>query len=186
MTTIPPQAKKVFEGVIFEVWQWEQEEYDGTMKRYERLRRRDTGTAIPVVGDNILVERQEQPVSGQFICFPGGQIEYGADPMQETARELLEETGYKAQEMVAYKTFNPSRLIQWNSMFYVARRCEKVRESTPEGGEKIALELISFDDLFSLADDPLFRHKDLEATFVRMRYNKDERSRFHNLLFGPS
>ncbi|MDP2630140.1 MAG: NUDIX hydrolase [Candidatus Uhrbacteria bacterium] len=182
--TIPPEAKKVFDGVMFEVWQWEQEVYDGTTHTYERLRRRDTGTAIPIVGDKILIEHQEQPSRDPFISFPGGMIEYGADPLQETARELLEETGYDAQELVYFKTFSPSRLILWNSIFYIARNCKKIQEPTPEGGERIAIELISFDDFLELADNPMFRHKDLEATLVRARCSAEKQSELKRLLFG--
>lgn len=183
LIVIPPEAKKVFDGVMFEVWQWEQEVYDGTLHTYERLRRRDTGTAIPVVGDKILIEHQEQPSRDPFISFPGGMIGYGADPLQETARELLEETGYEAQELVYFKTFSPSRLILWNSIFYIARNCRKTQEPVPEGGERIATELISFEDFLKLADSPLFRHKDLEATLVRARYDKDQRDALRKLLF---
>ena len=44
--------------------------------------------------------------------------------------------------------------------------------------------LVSFDDFLKLADDPLFRHKDLEATLVRARYDAEQRAALQKLLFG--
>ena len=184
MSIIPPDAKKVFDGVLFEVWQWNQEEFDGTLHTYERLRRRDTGSAICVVGDTILIEHQEQPARGKFISFPGGTIEYGEDSLQGTIRELLEETGYVSDNWEHYKTFTPSHIISWSSMFYIARDCRKIQDPILEGGEKIVTECISFDDFLHLADNPLFQHKDLEATLVRAQYDEETRRTLHHQLFG--
>lgn len=35
---LPPQAKKVFTGQIFDVYQWEQEMYDGSFETFEMLK----------------------------------------------------------------------------------------------------------------------------------------------------
>ena len=39
---IPPDAKRVFKGKIFEAYQWEQELYDGTKTIFEKLARDDS------------------------------------------------------------------------------------------------------------------------------------------------
>ena len=35
---VPKQAKRVFKGVIFDVYQWEQEMFDGTKEIFEKLK----------------------------------------------------------------------------------------------------------------------------------------------------
>ncbi len=181
---IPPSARKVFSGVVFDVWHWDQEMFDGTIRRYERLVRADSVSVIPVVGGMIMIQHQEQPAREPFISFPGGGVEQGADRLVEAQREFLEETGYASDDVTLFKIFRPSQLIVWNSCFFIAKDCKRVSEPTPEPGEKITLEFISFDDLLALADNPLFRHKDLEATLVRARYNDEKRRELHTLLYG--
>ena len=43
---IPKDARCVFKGVIFEVWQWEQKMFDGSMATFERIKRPDTVVII--------------------------------------------------------------------------------------------------------------------------------------------
>lgn len=42
---IPEQAGCVFHGEIFDVYQWQQEMFDGSYERFEMLRRPDVGMA---------------------------------------------------------------------------------------------------------------------------------------------
>ena len=59
---IPDNAKKVFGGVLFDVYQWEQELFDGTKTIFEKLKRPDTVVVFPVLDDGkILLTEQEQP-----------------------------------------------------------------------------------------------------------------------------
>ena len=91
---LPPHAKLAFKGKIFEVWQWEQEMFDGTTAIFERVKRPNTAQVIPVVGDKILIQTQFQPHEPKpYTALAGGRCDEGEDPLKETQRELLEETG---------------------------------------------------------------------------------------------
>ena len=46
---IPEEAKKVFQGEIFAVYQWPQEMFDGSFATFEMLRRADTVKILAVV-----------------------------------------------------------------------------------------------------------------------------------------
>ncbi|HEY4513381.1 MAG TPA: hypothetical protein VJH06_02610 [Candidatus Paceibacterota bacterium] len=71
---IPDDAKRVFKGVIFDVYQWEQEMYDGTKAIFEKLKRPDTVVVFPVLPDGkIILTEQEQPGKKPFIGATGGQ-----------------------------------------------------------------------------------------------------------------
>jgi ADP-ribose pyrophosphatase len=62
MSNIPKHAKKVFSGIIFDVYHWEQELYDGTSTTFEALKRRGTAIVLPILyNGNILLCIQEQP-----------------------------------------------------------------------------------------------------------------------------
>ena len=57
---------------------------------------------VPVLGNgNLLLERQfRYPLGRVFIELPAGKIDAGESPLETGRRELLEETGYSAQEWV--------------------------------------------------------------------------------------
>jgi len=48
---IPDHAKRVFKGVIFDVYQWEQEMYDGARTIFEKVKRTDVVVVFPVLPD---------------------------------------------------------------------------------------------------------------------------------------
>lgn len=55
---------------------------------------------VPILSDgSVVLERQfRYPLHQVFIEFPAGKIDAGEDPLQTGKRELLEETGYTAQQ----------------------------------------------------------------------------------------
>jgi ADP-ribose pyrophosphatase len=95
---LPANAQLVFKGVIFEVWQWEQEMFDGTKETFERIWRSPTVEVIAAVGDKILIEEQSQPDRKNIISLASGRADQGEDVMAEAKRELLEETGYASDD----------------------------------------------------------------------------------------
>ena len=70
--TIPDNAKKVFTGITYDVYQWEQKMFDGTYSTFEILKRRLGVQVIVVIKDKILLLKEEQPGKGKFISLVGG------------------------------------------------------------------------------------------------------------------
>lgn len=63
---------------------------------------------VPLLDDGrVLVERQyRHPTRTIFTEFPAGKIDPGEDPLVTAARELLEETGYRAKEIAHFTTIH--------------------------------------------------------------------------------
>jgi len=173
---MPPHARMVFKGQIFEVWQWEQVLYDGKTAVFERLRRPDTAIIIPIVDGKILISDEEQPDVAPFMCVPSGRIEAGEDPLEGAKRELLEETGYASDDWELVTEQRPSGKVEWSIFVYIARGCTKVAEQSLDGGEKIASRLVTFDEFLMLADDPEFRSHEIIDMLLRARIDPEKRS----------
>src|SRR3989339_514601 len=97
---IPKNAKKVFKGVIFDVYQWEQEMFDGTKVIFEKAKRiLDNVTIFAVLPDGkILLTEQEQPGKAPFVGAVGGRVEEDEDVLTAAKREPLEENAYIAEQ----------------------------------------------------------------------------------------
>lgn len=182
---IPEGAKRVFQGVLFEVYQWEQKMFDGSVATYERAKRRnDTNAIIATVGDKVIVLEQEQPFKGSFLSLPGGRLEDGEESSLGAKRELLEETGHMSDDFFPWKTFHPASAVIWNNYYFIARNCKFIQDPTPDNGEKIKMRLVTFDELIMLSENEKFRHHDLKSEFLHMRLHPEKQKEFKKLLFG--
>jgi hypothetical protein len=93
---IPPEAKRVFEGEIFSVYQWQQKMFDGSQETFEMLKRSDSVKVIPLLGKRIITIKDNQPYTGAKNSFPGGRVDSSDGTTLDAARrELKEETGYE-------------------------------------------------------------------------------------------
>ena len=166
---MPKNAKKVFKGEIFDVYQWETDGYDGKKRVFEKLKRPDTAMVIPITEDGqIIIALQEQPNKPPFIGAVGGRVDEGENAFEAAKRELLEETGYEAKEWVLFDAVQPVSKIEWAVYTFIAKGCKKIAEQNLDGAEKIELKFVNFDEFINLAvnDDKFgdeFKIKILEA-----------------------
>jgi ADP-ribose pyrophosphatase len=159
---IPKNAKKVFKGIIFDVYQWEQEMFDGTRAIFEKLKRPDTVVVFPVLDDGkILLTRQEQPGKQPFIGATGGRVDEGEDILTAARRELLEESGYVADELILWDAQQPIGKIEWAVYTFVAKGLKKVSDMNLDSGEKIELYPVTFEEMINLAMKKDFYEKEI-------------------------
>ncbi len=180
---IPENAKMVFKGKIFEVWQWEQKLFDGTTATFERLKRPNTAKVIPVAGDKILIVDQQQPDTKHFTTVPGGRCDEGEDPLVAAKRELLEETGYMSDDWTLFREENPVGKIEWTIYTYVARNCKKVQEPALDAGEQMTSRLITFDEFIQLGSSADFYDKELDLELSRAQFDAAKKEELRALLF---
>lgn len=184
MKKIPDTAKLVFKGVMFDVYQWEQEVFDGTTQIYEALKRANTLQAICTKGENILLAEEEQPHKGKFISLLGGRQEENETPEEGIKRELLEEAGLAPKEIVLFKDYNLLTKIDWDWMVFLAKDCEQVAEPRLDPGEKITLREVTFDELFDVVETPEFRGREIQNDLYRIKQNPKDLEAFKQLLFN--
>lgn len=159
---IPDNAKKVFKGVLFDVYQWEQEMFDGTKAVFEKLKRPDTVIVFPVTDDGkIILTKQEQPGKEPFIGAAGGRVDEGEDILAAAKRELLEETGYEASEFTLWDAQHPTSKIDWVVYTFIAKGIKKISEPHLDSGEKIVSYSVSFDEFIETGTGEKFSEKEI-------------------------
>ncbi len=148
MAKIPVEAKKVFSGVVFDVYQWEQKMFDGNYKTFEMIKRPDTVNIILVneKGEIILAQEQQPGKPETIGCF-GGRVEPNEDPMAAMKRELLEETGMTADQIELWYQFEPSEKIDWIIYTFIGKGLKVMGEASLESGEIIKPFVTTFDNL---------------------------------------
>ena len=105
-------------------------------------------TAVPVLDDGrLLLIRQFRYPIGKFILeLPAGKLDSGQSPVETMARELQEETGYRAGELTYEYTFYTTPGISDEAIhFFIARDLAKTAQQLEEG-EHITLEAYSLEE----------------------------------------
>lgn len=180
---LPKNAKRVFKGVIFDVYQWEQKMFDGSTAIFEKLKRPNTASVIAVVGNKILIQEEQQPDGGKYWAFPGGRTEEGESDLEAAERELLEESGYASEDVILWKKFIPSPKIIRKIYYYIARDAKLVEKPKPDRGEIFEYKFVSFDELIMLSENEIFVERDIIPLFLHMQLHPEEKEEFQKLLF---
>ncbi len=158
---IPPHARKVFQGEIFSVYQWEQELFDGTSATFEMVQRPDTVQVIPIIDNKIIICDEEQPGQMRHASFLGGRVEIDEDTLAAAKRELLEETWMTAKTWKHLASYTPHTKIDWTIHYFVAHDCEKIQDPQLEAGERISLRAISFEEFVQVVSAPSLGGREL-------------------------
>ncbi len=182
---IPKSAQKVFEGVLFNVYHWQQKMFDGTTQTFEMISRKPSVDVIATVGNNILLLQQEQPTKPLFPSLPGGMLEEEESHKIAAKRELLEETGYSSSKLKLLFEWEGKSKEFFHECTFVARECKKVQEQHLDGGEKIRVTLVSFDDFLQSCRNPLFTAP-LGLKFIMYEALLDEKKKeeLRKMIYG--
>lgn len=182
---IPDDAKKVFKGVLFDVYQWEQEMFDGSKATFEKLKRSDTVVVFPVLDNGkIVITRQEQPGKEPFIGATGGRVDEGEDILSAAKRELLEESGYEAEEFILWDSRHPTSKIDWVVYTFIAKGLKKVSDIHLDSGEKIELMEVTLDELIEIGIKENFAEKEIVSKFYEAKLNSEKKKELEE-LFKP-
>lgn len=184
----PDNAKCVFKGVMFDTYQWEQEMYDGSKKTFEQINRPDTVVVFPVLPDGkIILTKQEQPGKKPFVGATGGRVDEDEDILAAAKRELLEESGYEAEEFILWDARYPVVKLDWVVYTFIAKGLKKVADPHPDSGEKIELLYLTLAELIEIAtdEDTYFAEEEIVAKFVEAKFDSQKKEELKE-LFRPN
>jgi ADP-ribose diphosphatase len=180
---LPSQAKKVFQGKIFSVYQWEQKLYDGSTSTFEMLKRPGTIQILPTSNNKIYLSYEEQPIKPRTFTLLGGRMEQDEDSLVTAKRELLEEAGLESDDWELIKTYEYEGKIEWPMYLYAARQCKKVAEQHLDPGEKIEVKEVSFEEFIDIASAENFWNQIFTNDILRLRLDEKKLDEFEKKLF---
>jgi ADP-ribose pyrophosphatase len=157
----PADAKRVYQGIIYDVYQWEQELFDGSTRTFERITQADSVDVVAVKDGQIVLAHEEQPGSKPFTGTMGGRIDDGETPLEAAQRELREESGLVSDNWVLWFASQPSSKIDRAIYVFIAKDCRQAETPNTDAGEKITLRQISFDDFVISTKQPEFRDRNI-------------------------
>lgn len=183
---IPDHAKRVFKGVIFDVYQWQQEMFDGSKVTFEKLKCPDTVVIFPILPDGrIILTEQEQPGKDPFIGATGGRVDDGEDILTAARRELLEESGYEAEEFFLWDAQHPASKIDRVVYTFIAKGLNKVADLNLDAGEKIKLKLVTLDELIDIGTRDNFSEKEIIPKLFEAKIYPEKKDELRR-LFDPT
>ncbi len=182
---LPDDAKKVFTGVLFDVYQWEVKGYDGSVKTFEKIKRPDSAMVIPITEDEkIILGLQEQPNKEPFVGLIGGRVDEGEDVLAAAKREFLEETGYKSEDWSLFDAVQPVGKIEWAVYTFIAKGCKKIAEQNLDGAEKIELKFVDFDEFMNIASREEFTDQELKIRILEAKADPRKMAEIKKLILG--
>ena len=130
---------------------------------------------IVAVTDNdeiVLINQFRHGVSASVLEIPGGMIDEGEAPILSAERELLEETGYAANEFIEIGRVHPNPALFDNICYtFLAKSAKKIREPEFEGTEDIETILYPSKGIMELIQKGEITHSlVLNALFFYMNY----------------
>ncbi len=136
--------KKVQDCRIFSVYAVDRENSTGGLGQFIQLEAPNWVTVIPLVidaegGQRFLMVSQYRHGNEMVTReFPAGTVEMDEPPAEAAARELLEETGYQAKELIELGTVSPNPAFMSNRVTtFLARDLHLVQEQELDEHELI-------------------------------------------------
>jgi len=137
----------------------------------------DWAGIIPVVdtpeGRNFVMIRQYRHGTGKVsVEFPGGIVDPHEDPALAVARELLEETGYRAEMILPLGDLSPNPAFMTNTFHaFIAESCYLDASQKLDPSEEIEVILIPEREAIDMIGGEEYGHALMTASlFFYMRY----------------
>lgn len=124
----------------------------------------------------LLVRQWRYGIGAPTLEIPGGMVELGEDPATAAARELLEETGFRAGRISLLGEVEPNPAFITNRcLTYVAEELERLGEPMGDGEEELVVESAALDEIPQLIVSGAIRHALVIAAFYLFEHSRPAR-----------
>jgi ADP-ribose pyrophosphatase len=152
-------SKIIYKGPVFGIRRDELIEPGGVHKSREMITHPGSVVVLPILANGkVLLIRQYRHAARQFLWeLVAGRIDEGESPRKAAARELIEETGYRAKRFRNLMDFFPTPGFLEEKMFILVADGLTEGVATPEEDEKIVSRAYSRKELEQMIQKRIIR-----------------------------
>ncbi|MEK7576470.1 MAG: NUDIX hydrolase [Patescibacteria group bacterium] len=160
----------------------------GREEEFSLFAGKDWSIVLPITKDGgVIAVRQYKQGCDQIVLeLPAGAVDANdKNPTETIERELLEETGYKAEKVI---TLDPplfmatrSSPVRFHAFFAI--NCEKIQEAKIDASEEIETEIFPLGDWIKMCLSEIVEPSSIVATFRSLPYLKQTFGSDFNVLF---
>jgi hypothetical protein len=170
---IPPRAKKVFSGVLHDVYQWPHLIADGTSITNERVVRKSSVLIIATVGNQVVTLYKKFPDGTEKYELVSAALEQDESPVVCAQRTLLEQTGYTSKQWQK-KGYVLFKNVEGSVTILTAKNCS----DGPEDLDESPIKLISYKQFIDLVST-----EDIaQSNFIKQILNNELTDASRNIL----
>lgn len=145
-------SRKIFDGKIIKLRVDDVELPDGSRSFREYVRHTGGAAVLFVKDGKVALVRQYRYVYGKEIYeIPAGKLERGEDPAKAAARELEEETGYRAECVPFLEIYPTPGYTDEVIHIYIAENARFVGQKCDEG-EFLTCSFVALDEVVKMIE----------------------------------
>jgi ADP-ribose pyrophosphatase len=174
------KSEMVYQGKVFGVRRDEVVEPNGVRAVREVITHPGSVVVLPVLEDGqVVMIRQYRHAARQYLWeLVAGRMEAGEKPKKAAARELLEETGYRAARYEVFLDVFPSPGFLEERMFILLATGLTAGEAQPEEDERIEVRAYKLSELKEMIHKGKLRDaKSIAGILYYLTYGKNKRKR---------
>ena len=174
------KSEIVYQGKVFGVRRDEVVEPNGVRAVREVITHPGSVVVLPVLDDGrVVMIRQYRHAARQYLWeLVAGRMEAGETPKKGAARELLEETGYRANWYEVFLDVFPTPGFLEERMFLLLAEGLTAGEAQPEEDEKIEVRAYKLSELKQMIHRGKLRDaKSIAGILYYLTYGKNKRGR---------
>ncbi|MDK2918916.1 MAG: ADP-ribose pyrophosphatase [Candidatus Petromonas sp.] len=149
------KTDKIYQGKIINLRVDTVELPDKKYSKREIVEHPGAVAIVPITNNNkiIMVKQYRKPVEETLLEVPAGKLEINEEPIECAKRELLEETGYKSEDLEYILSFYTSPGFSNESIsIYTARNLVK-DIAQPDEDEYIEIQEYEIDELIKMIQE---------------------------------
>lgn len=153
------RSKTIYTGPVFGIRRDELVEPGGVRTTREMITHSGSVVVLPILSDGrVILIRQYRHAARQFLWeLVAGRIDEGESPRKAAARELIEETGYRAERFQIFLDFFPTPGFLEERMFILLARGLAEGIAQPEEDEQIESRAYSQKELEQMIQKRIIR-----------------------------
>ena len=154
------EARLLLRTPVFDVLEQDERAPAGPAGTYVAMTAPDWVMVIPVLGEDFVLVRQWRHAARRLTTeFPGGVRDGDEDPAETAARELLEETGFRAGKLTRLGSCSPNPALFSNTFHcYLAEDLIPTGQQHLDADELLRYELRPIPEVVAAFGSPEFSH----------------------------